>query len=104
MEMHCLQQKIRSRGTKEGYSENLTVQKLPEEYTVLPISSMPALVPMSRTDFPPRYHEQTFLMSELESLGLSSIKLNEFNDNVELKRLVNAIKEDLLAEYRRSIK
>ncbi|HJS81210.1 MAG TPA: hypothetical protein VJ742_00065 [Nitrososphaera sp.] len=43
-------------------------------------------------------------MSELESLGLSSIKLNEFNDNVELKRLVNAIKEDLLAEYRRSIK
>jgi hypothetical protein len=43
-------------------------------------------------------------MSELESLGLTSIKLNEFNDNVELKRLVNAIKEDLLAQYRRSVK
>lgn len=42
-------------------------------------------------------------MSELESLGLTTIKLNEFNDNVELKRLVNAIKEDLLAEYRWSL-
>jgi hypothetical protein len=41
-------------------------------------------------------------MSELESLGLSTIKLNEFNDNTELKRLVNAIKEDLLTEYRLS--
>ncbi|HEX2014656.1 MAG TPA: hypothetical protein VLA68_05460 [Nitrososphaera sp.] len=42
-------------------------------------------------------------MGELESLGLSSIRLNEFNDNVELKRLVNAIKEDLIAEYRRAL-
>jgi hypothetical protein len=48
-------------------------------------------------------HEQTFLMSELESLGLSGIRLNEFNDNVELKRLVNAIKEALLAEYRQPV-
>jgi hypothetical protein len=48
-------------------------------------------------------HEQTFLMSELESLGLSGIKLNEFNDNVELKRLVNAIKEALMAEYRQTV-
>ena len=65
---------------------------------------MSTLVSMSRTDLQARFHEQTFLMSELESLGLASIKLNEFNDNVELKRLVNAIKEDLLAEYRKSIK
>ena len=43
------------------------------------------------------------MMSELESLGLSGIKLNEFNDNIELKRLVNAIKEALLAEYRQPV-
>jgi hypothetical protein len=49
-----------------------------------------------------RSREQTYLMSELESLGLSSIKLNEFNDNVELRRVVNAIKEALLDEYRQS--
>ena len=42
-------------------------------------------------------------MSELESLGLSTIRLNEFNDNSELKRLVNAIKEALLEEYRQSM-
>jgi len=42
-------------------------------------------------------------MSELESLGLSGIKLNEFNDNVELKRLVNAIKEALITEYQQPI-
>lgn len=41
-------------------------------------------------------------MSELESLGLSTIKLNEFNDNSELKRLVNAIKEALMQEYSQS--
>jgi hypothetical protein len=41
-------------------------------------------------------------MAELESLGLSTIKLNEFNDNLELKRLVNAIKEALMQEYRQS--
>ncbi|MGH9992887.1 MAG: hypothetical protein ACREAZ_09630 [Nitrososphaera sp.] len=49
-------------------------------------------------------HEQYYLMGELESLGLTSIRLNEFNNNLELKRLVNAIKEDLIAEYRRSRK
>jgi hypothetical protein len=48
-------------------------------------------------------HEQTYLMSELESLGLSTIRLNEFNDNLELKRLVNAIKEALIQEYRQSV-
>ena len=58
---------------------------------------------MSRGHLQAKAHEQTFLMSELESLGLSGIKLNEFNDNIELKRLVNAIKEALLAEYRQPI-
>jgi hypothetical protein len=57
---------------------------------------------MSTAPLEARSHEQTYLMSELESLGLSSIKLNEFNDNVELKRLVKAIKEALLDEYRKS--
>ena len=48
-------------------------------------------------------HEQSYLMGELESLGLTSIRLNEFNNNSELKMLVNAIKEDFIAEYRRSM-
>lgn len=48
-------------------------------------------------------HEQTYLMSELESLGMSTIRLNEFNSNEELKTLVNAIKQELLAQYRQSV-
>jgi hypothetical protein len=42
-------------------------------------------------------------MGELESLGLTSIRLNEFNNNSELKMLVSAIKEDFMAEYHRSV-
>lgn len=45
-------------------------------------------------------HEQTFFLSELESLGLTSIRLNEFNDNVELRSLVDCVKENFLREYR----
>lgn len=45
-------------------------------------------------------HEQTFFLSELESLGFSSIRLNEFNDNLELHNLVNCVKEHFLREYR----
>lgn len=44
-------------------------------------------------------HEQCFLMSELESLGLSNIRLNEFNDNVELQGLIRRMKESFLKEY-----
>lgn len=77
---------------------------LPEDFTALPISSALTQRVMSRVDYQARTHEQTFLMSELESLGLTTIRLNEFNDNFELRRLVNAIKEDLLAEYRLSVK
>ena len=69
---------------------------------MLPISAVPVLRLMSG-HLQAKAHEQTFLMSELESLGLSGIKLNEFNDNVELKRLVNAIKEALMAEYRQTV-
>jgi hypothetical protein len=42
--------------------------------------------------------EHYYLMGELESLGLSTIQLNEFNDNFELKGLVKGIKEGFLKE------
>lgn len=44
-------------------------------------------------------HEQYYLMGELESLGLSTIRLNEFNNNEELRGLVKRIKEVLLNQY-----
>jgi hypothetical protein len=47
-------------------------------------------------------HEQCYLMSELESLGLSTIRLNEFNDNIELRSLITRIKERFLDEYHSS--
>ena len=47
-------------------------------------------------------HKQSFLLNDLESLGLSTIKLNEFNDSLELGVLVDRIKESLLNEYRES--
>jgi len=43
-------------------------------------------------------HEQCFLMSELESLGLSTIRLNEFNNNEELRNLVYGIKGAWLSQ------
>src|SRR5919202_1217137 len=45
--------------------------------------------------------KQNYLISELESLGLSTIRLNEFNDNIELGSLVKRLKEAFLAEWRR---
>lgn len=47
-------------------------------------------------------HEQCYLMSELESLGLSTIRLNEFNDNIELRGLITRLKEKFLNEYHSS--
>ena len=47
-------------------------------------------------------HEQCYLMSELESLGLSTIRLNEFNDNIELRGLIIRLKEKFLNEYHSS--
>ena len=38
-------------------------------------------------------------MGELESLGLSTIRLNEINDNYELHGLVRRIKEVFLSRY-----
>jgi hypothetical protein len=46
-------------------------------------------------------HEQSFLLGEMESLGLRMIQLNEFNDNSELRDLVNGIKGHYLREYAR---
>ena len=37
--------------------------------------------------------DQHYLMSILESLGLSTIRLNEFNNNEELRHLVHSIKQ-----------
>lgn len=52
-----------------------------------------------------RYHtnvvyEQSFFLNELESLGFTTIRLNEFNDDRELNNLVNCVKENFLKEYR----
>ncbi|AIC14438.1 hypothetical protein [Nitrososphaera viennensis] len=44
-------------------------------------------------------YEQSYLLGDLESLGFSSIRLNEFNDNTELRNLANCIKEAFLKEY-----
>jgi hypothetical protein len=57
---------------------------------------------MARDSLRGEYHKQSYLMNELESLGLREIRLNEFNDARELGGLVTMIKEDLLKEYRNS--
>jgi hypothetical protein len=44
-------------------------------------------------------HERSHLVSELESLGLRIHQTNEFNDNSELRDLVNGIKGYYLREY-----
>jgi hypothetical protein len=39
-------------------------------------------------------------MSELESLGLETPKLNELNDSYEVKNLVDNLKQMLYVEYK----
>lgn len=80
-----------------------TTRKIPEDSTGLPISLHFGRKCTAKAQLQTESHEQSYLMGELESLGLTSIKLNEFNNNTELKILVNAIKEDFMAEYRRSM-
>jgi hypothetical protein len=41
-------------------------------------------------------------MGELESFGLSTIRLNELNDNYELHGLVRRIKEEFLRRYEKT--
>jgi hypothetical protein len=45
-------------------------------------------------------YEQQYLMADLESLGLSTIRLNEFNDNRELRGLVKGMKDAFIRKYR----
>ena len=42
------------------------------------------------------------LVSELESLGITSKKLNELNDVYEVKNLVENIKQTLFQDYKSS--
>ena len=62
-------------------------------------ASVPTKPTMSRDSVNSGIHEQNYLMGELESLGLITIRLNEFNDNSELMGLVRCIKEAFLDEY-----
>jgi hypothetical protein len=78
-------------------------RKLPEDDTRLPISLQGYQKFTAKEQLQTESHEQSYLMGELESLGLTSIRLNEFNNNAELKTLVMAIKEDFIAEYRKSM-
>ena len=58
---------------------------------------------MSKFHLPTEGHERSYLIGELESLGLSSIKINQImkdgGDNNELRSLVQATKDSLLWEF-----
>ena len=73
---------------------------LPELKTIVAIFIQMYVDAMARDIVHDKAHEQSYLMSELESLGLTTVRLNEFNDNQELGGLVKSIKEEFLAEYR----
>jgi hypothetical protein len=58
---------------------------------------------MSKFHLPTEGHERSYLMGELESLGLSPIRVNQLtkdgDDNNELRSLVKATKDNLLWEF-----
>ena len=58
---------------------------------------------MSKFHLPAEGHERSFLRGELESLGLSQIRIdqltNNSNNNDELRGLVKTTKDDLLREF-----
>jgi hypothetical protein len=58
---------------------------------------------MSKFHLPTERHERSYLIGELESLGLSSTKINQImkegDDNNELRSLVQATKDSLLWEF-----
>jgi hypothetical protein len=58
---------------------------------------------MSKFHLPTEGHERSYLIGELESLGLSLIRVNQLtkdgNDNNNLRRLVKATKDSLLWEF-----
>ena len=72
------------------------------DYTSFNKSTWCHLIVMAREILRSGYHKKSYLMNELESLGLTTIRLNEFNDAKELGGLVNMIKESLLKEYHNS--
>jgi hypothetical protein len=57
---------------------------------------------MSKFHLPTESHERSYLIGELESLGLSPIRINQLtkdrDDNNELRSLVKATKDNLLWE------
>ena len=58
---------------------------------------------MSKFHLPTEGHERSYLIGELESLGLSPIRINQLmkdsDDNNELRSLVQATKDGLLREF-----
>lgn len=58
---------------------------------------------MSKFHLPTEGHERSYLIGELESLGLSSIKINQImkdgDDNNELRSLVQTTKDSLLWKF-----
>jgi hypothetical protein len=58
---------------------------------------------MSKFHLPTEGHERSYLIGELESLGLSPIRVNQLtkdgDDNNELRSLVKATKDNLLWEF-----
>jgi hypothetical protein len=58
---------------------------------------------MSKFHLPTEGHERSYLIGELESLGLSPIRVNQLtkdgDDNNELRCLVKATKDNLLWEF-----
>ena len=58
---------------------------------------------MSEFHLPTEAHERSYLMGELESLGLSPIRrdqlMKDSDDNNELRSLVKATKDDLLRGF-----
>jgi hypothetical protein len=58
---------------------------------------------MSKFHLPTEGHERLYLIGELESLGLSPIRINQLtrdrDDNNELRSLVQATKDGLLCEF-----
>ena len=58
---------------------------------------------MSKFHLPTEGHERSYLIGELESLGLSSIKINRImkdgDDNNELRSLVQTTKDCLLWKF-----
>jgi hypothetical protein len=58
---------------------------------------------MSKFHLPTEAHERSYLIGELESLGLSPIRrdqlMKDSNNNNELRSLVQATKDGLLCEF-----